>query len=324
VCISSTKSRISPAGDPNQHEIVFFLKPELLQNEDSAKTQAIVDFLVEKLSAYEMQLGSLSVLTADYLHKHGIMQAHYGVINRISREGQAALTDEAQAKLKEEFAGDLELGAPVMGGHQILERFSDLTPEGLSAIWNQKPYTKLAGGSYAADVEIQGQRVIALNGFHPLQIEHFTAPGKRIAVATLRTRRSWESLRQALTGATDPHKAAAGSIRAELLARKDEFGLPHVDQGFNGIHLSAGPLEGLVELVRFAGDRSTGLGIRLNDTCFARLLSRAGLTESQIALLLDNPTLHVPGDEGVQAVSAFDLTEEMDAPDAVQALTERL
>ena len=44
---------------------------------------------------------------------------------------------------------------------------------------------------------------------------------------------------------SNPIKANKGSIRKTLLDNKDLYGLKEVSQGANGVHLSAGAVEGL-------------------------------------------------------------------------------
>lgn len=48
-----------------------------------------------------------------------------------------------------------------------------------------------------------------------------------------------------------------GSIRAELLKNKEATGMIDVNMSSNGVHMSAGPLEGLVELQRFMSTEGT-------------------------------------------------------------------
>ena len=72
-----------------------------------------------------------------------------------------------------------------------------------------------------------------------------------------------------MIGTTDPSKAAADSIRGTLFADPAAFGLATVSSNFNGVHMSAGPLEGLVELVRFFGGS-------VGDYSFAPALAAAG------------------------------------------------
>lgn len=305
------------ADSAEAHELVFFLKPELLLSGAGVKLPDVIGLIERAFAAYDLAIGSLAILTAKYLKEHAVMQAHYGVINKVSREGRAALSEDARAKLDESFGKLTSDGADVLGGHQILDTFPGLTPSPLNEIWERKRSVKLAGGTYAIDIEVDGRTLIALNGFHPDQIDHFIAPGRRIAVATVRSGRAWADLRGKLVGATDPAKAPEGSIRRALLDRKDELGLAAVNQGFNGVHLSAGPLEGLVELVRFTSDRAAGTTLDVADTCFGLLLAQAGFSRARTEELMSNLDLIVGG----KIISAFDLTEEVDAAGAVEALS---
>jgi hypothetical protein len=85
--------------------------------------------------------------------------------------------------------------------------------------------------------------------------------------------------------------------------------LATVSYNFNGVHMSAGPLEGLVELVRFFGGS-------VGDYSFAAALRTAGVSDDGITRLAENPTLEVRGERG----SAFDLTEGVDAGQAATLL----
>ena len=98
------------------------------------------------------------------------------------------------------------------------------------------------------------------------------------------------------------------------------LGLPDVSQGANGIHLSAGPLEGMVEVQRFFTDHEAGRDVALADTVFGRRLAGSGLAEEQVRELAGNPNLTTEGRE----VSAFDLTEEVDAVEAAGQLAKAI
>jgi len=85
--------------------------------------------------------------------------------------------------------------------------------------------------------------------------------------------------------------------------------MKEVSKSANGVHMSAGPLEGMVELGRF-------FGLSSEHTAFGHALVKAGFTHEQINHLAQNPT----GEHNGKRVSAFDLTEEKDTPEAVQLL----
>lgn len=306
-----------PPRDDTAHQFVLFLKPEATAVHDGVDLQAILKMILERLSSFESTVHAIRILPASYLKRHDIMARHYGVINRISRLGEEALTDAAREKLHAEFADDLANGARVLGGHQFLEVQSDFSPLALSTLNDNVGTTKLGGGSYCMRLNVLGQVYLLLNPFHAYQLVPFTTGERAIVVMECRSNRDWSVLREELAGTTNPAKAAPGSIRAELLARKDEFGLKDVHQGLNGVHLSAGPLEGMVEIQRFFSDHETDYTVEWRDTRFGQQLKAAGQTPDQIADLAENPSLNVEGED----ISAFDLTEEVNAVESVRRLS---
>jgi hypothetical protein len=79
----------------------------------------------------------------------------------------------------------------------------------------------------------------------------------------------------------------------------------------NGIHASAGPLEGLRE-------RMVWLGTDPLQDEFGAALIEAGMSTDRLEVLLENPTVRLNGREE----PVFDLTEDMNADDAVRPLVE--
>ena len=170
---------------------------------------------------------------------------------------------------------------------------------------------RLGPGTYAGLVKIDGTPVVILNGFHPRQLSFFIAEDTVCAFLHASSPTSWGTLRSDLIGTTDPAKADGASIRGRLFADPAGFGLETVSYNFNGVHMSAGPLEGLAELNRFFGS-----GAPIASWTFAQALAGAGLTEDGVADLLENPTIEAGGERG----TAFDLTEGLDAADAAPLL----
>lgn len=305
-----------PPGADTAHQFVLFLKPEVTAVHEGVDVQAVLKLILERLTAFEASVHAIRVLPASYLAKHSILDQHYGVINAISKQGESALADAAREKLHEVFADEIEQGALILGGHQFLTEQPEFSALALSTLNDNLGTTKLGGGSYCMKVNVLGQVYLLLNPFHAYQLVPFTTPGRAIIVLEGRSNQEWEVLRSELTGATNPEKAKAGSIRAELLARMDELNLKAVNQGNNGVHLSAGPLEGMVELQRFFSDHEAGEPLNWTDTLFGRQLAEAGIGQDRIAKLADNISLDVEG----QSVPAFDLTEEVNASDALKSL----
>lgn len=291
------------------NEFVIFSKPELGRL-SGADLEAVWDLFGSALASYDVTVHQVKILTGPELEAAGAMQQHYGVINQISRLGRPALTAAADGALVEKFGDSLDQ-ATVLGGHQFLERFTEFSPFSLAMFFSNLSVTRLGPGTYAAPAKIDGETVVVLNGFHPRQLSFFTAEDAVCAFLHASSATSWEVLRSDLIGSTDPAKAAAGSIRGTLFADPAGFGLTSVNSNFNGVHMSAGPLEGLAELDRFFGAAPGGSRWR-----FGALLLAAGATTDDLARLTQNPEVVVDG----EPTTAFDVTEGVDAEPAAAIL----
>ena len=307
-----------PAPD-GRHEAVLFIKPELacLSADTLKSVFAMIDAACTKYGVEILNIGSLGW---KYMKEHNIAGEHYGVINKISREGLSALSDTVKAKIGEAFSLADQY---IMGAHQFLESYPEWNAVSLGDKWESQNAThtqKLAPGTYAQKFDQNGTPHVLLGGFHPMQLLHFTDEGRSIIVMPVRSSTSWATLRDEMVGATDPTQAPAGALRAQLLADKDSLGIPNVSKGLNGIHLSAGPLEGMVEVVRFTSNLSSGSKIATSATNFGSAWTQSGGSASDLAKLADNEILSVGG----KTISAFDATELMDMAPAISTLKEGL
>ncbi len=292
---------------------VVFLKPEVLARREGVHVDAVLDLAISSLRAHAVKIGAIRVLNGPYLARYHIMEAHYGVINRVSRLGEAAVSAPTRKKLVAECNG---VEHRILGAHQFLEQFPDVSPFALNVLSDTAGPKKIASGKYFILAAVDGERIAVLNPFHPYQLMHFTPPGRTIVVFECWTDTGWEALRQKLTGATDPARAAAGSIRKTLLEKKRHFGLREVRTATNGVHCSAGPLEAMAEYSRFFSDHANKVTIRLNETPFGQLLLRRGINEKGIEKLSKNPLL---GKDG-KSDYAFNLTEEKNADESADLL----
>jgi hypothetical protein len=308
---SAVADRFPGSSDiPAENEFVIFSKPELgrLSGDDLAR---IWDLFADLLRTYDVTVHRSVTLTGEELESSGAMQDHYGVINKISRLGRPALTEPAEAALHQHY-NDLLSAATVLGGHQFLAEYPDFSPYALGVLFANAEVVRLGPGTYAGLVKIDGTPVVILNGFHPRQLSFFTAPDTVCAFLHCSSPTDWSVLRSDLIGTTDPAKADAKSVRGRLFADPAGFGLETVSYNFNGVHMSAGPLEGLAELNRFFGTEQP-----ITTWTFAQALAAAGISDDGVSALLDNPTLEASdGERG----TAFDLTEELDAADAAALL----
>jgi hypothetical protein len=290
-------------------QMLLFLKPEVLR---SPRLAAVGDMTEQALARFGLTIERVVVLSGLYMEQHGIVAAHYGVIDAVARDPIANLSEVARSRFRELHGHPVD--ARVVGGLGYLERHPGLDAEELARRWLARGADKLAGGTYCQPLPDEGLYLV--NGFYPRMLVHFTRPASRVVGLVLRGDLAWARARRDLCGVTDPAKAAAGSLRAELLRGRDELGLGEISANLNGVHLSAGPLEALVELRRFASDLSRSSEPRpIEDFLFGRaLVGRVGAKAAHA--LLGNPTVSTPAG----ARSVFDLTEEKDPAEALTIL----
>lgn len=300
------------------NQFAVFLKPEATAILDDVNVEEILHLVLHALACYAVEFGAVRICSSDYLKSYRIIDRHYGVINRVSRYGIEALSSEAKNTLENVFAGDVHSEVEILGGHQFLERYPVFSAQELGAISDTLSPKKLAAGTYCIRFEWSGKVFLLLNSFHPFQLEKYTAKGKSIIVFEGRSHTPWRVLRQQLLGATDPNRAAEGSIRRSLLQQQRDLGLAEVNMSNNGLHLSAGPLEGMVELQTFFSDFEEGMQLDLQKTCFGQLVLSKAHHEQLLSKLAANPLLKISG----RPASAFDLTEEMDSEAAARKLVD--
>jgi hypothetical protein len=307
------QSGIIPADD--RHEAVLFLKPEVGMA-GPGKLPAFLKLIDSLCTKFDVEIMNIGAISWDYMSQYGIINDHYGVIGKLAAEGMSALTSDVQAKLRDMFGVTDE---QVFGALQFLDAKKNWDAETLGVLWenlNSTHTQKLAPGTYAQKIVYQSDTYVLLEGFYPQMAAHFTSKGRNILVMPIRSKTGWEKLRNEMIGDTDPTKAVAGSYRATVLAEKDAMGLPVVNKGLNGIHMSAGPLEGMVELIRFTSDRTTNAMLKPEQTNFGTAFMAAGGSATELNNLCDNPLVTANG----KTQSAFDATEVMDMNDAIATL----
>jgi len=305
----------------NLNQFVFFFKPEVTAVRNGVKLETILKDsfpLLEKgFNGKPLIIGAIRVLGGPYLDKHNIMTQHYGVIAKISREGVSAISDSALTTLKSKFSEDISRWTPeyfqthVIGGHQFLAKFPEFNAFSLLALNDNIPTIRLGPGTYAHKIKIRGESFINLNPFHPYQVVPYNSPGNAIIVLECLSELSWADLRGHIAGPTDPSTAPEGSIRNILLKEKNRYGLETVDRGSNGIHMSAGPLEGMIEVQRFFSDAAP---LSFSEVAFGMLLSDKGVKDLQS--FAANPDVDYSG----KKQSLFDITEEKDSLEAADIL----
>jgi hypothetical protein len=299
-----------------RHEFLFFIKPEITLGDNQINHESILDLMFRKLKEFSFEIHDIRLLGASYLEKFNIISQHYGVINSISRNATGNLTPEGTGRFREYF-GIMPKDAIVLGGIEFLEKYKHYDPFSLDELWQKSKAVKLAGGTYCALVTEGPDQIYLMNGFHPKQLVHFTEKGRSIVTFNLGSDIDWALARNHFIGKTNPSDAAQGSLRRELLENKSKFGLDEVNSSKNGFHLSAGPVEGLVELMRYCSDYSSGNMRTHDDFGFGRKLN-ASFSPMQVTKICANSYVNYNGNR----ISTFDLTEEKNADDALILLKE--
>lgn len=294
-----------------RNELLLFVKPELLAVESQAAREAALGLVWDKLAEFEARAHGVMVVNGRTLEQKQIMDRHYGYINRLSRAASQMLAGEDRRLIAGALEMDLE-GCALLGGHEYLATYAGETPQELDRLWFTKKSLKIRSGFYVQAYEKDGQRVVLVNGFHPAQLAHFTDPAHRIVLVLLHSDTPWPVLRNEMIGATFPEKAAEHSIRGTLYRQPERYGLESVTIANNGVHLSAGPFEGLFEISNFFGKI---LDLRLEETppLMLKKMMERGMAFEQARRALENPTAEVGG----QARDLFTATEDLDSEAAI-------
>jgi len=297
-----------------KNEYLLFLKPEITMPSDTIRLESVIDLILEQMDAFGFVIHDVRILSASYLEAFNLIDQHYGVISLISNQGLNAMTDGAKERFRDFYGVEAD-ASNVLGGMEFLRKYPYFNFHSLDCMWQNSENLKLASGTYVEKLRIDQEVVYVLNAFHPKQLRHFTEPGRSIVLFNISGDRPWKEARESFAGATDPRKAVEGSLRRLLMERKVELGIPDVSQSFNGIHLSAGPVEALIELHRFDTDHSSPEGeADFKDFSFGKELIR---TFGEIPeALLNNETLEVDG----KSITVFDLTENLDSNEALLLL----
>ena len=297
-----------------ENEFLFFIKPEITMNSPGIKFDLILEMLFVQLDKFGLIPTDMRVLSANYVKKYNIIAQHYGIINNVSVSPLSNMTDDARERFKS-LTGKNINKAKVLGSLEVTGRIPGFSPSSLDYVWQNVKTEKLAGGTYLAKVFIDGEEVYIINGFHPRQLEHYVQPGRCIITMTLTGDLSWKEARNAFIGVTNPKDAMPGSLRNILLQNRILFGLQLVSSSWNGFHLSAGPVEGIVELIRYTSDFSKNHICSYTDFSFGKMLA-ARFGDETIRKIISNTSMDVDG----KMISVFDLTEEKNSCEAMDIL----
>ena len=312
---ATTTKIIQPVhiGDTDkQNELVFFIKPELLDVRDMDKILNSLVLIQEKLKNFNVQVSGIAIVPGSDLEKYEIMNRHYGFINQLSRMASKLVNAELRAALFAALNLKDDGYRKILGGHEFLNAFNT-DVDTLSKIWFAQEANKLRSGFYFIEDTYQDQPIILVNGFHPSQLLHFTRKDHRIVLMLLHTDTTWNEMKFDLVGDTFPERAKPGSIRGMLFADPKKYGQEEVGINTNGVHLSAGPFEAAFEVVNFFGKLIDLDPMQTPPLVIERAI-QAGIPKEKALSLLDNPKMNDS--------DLFSETENLNTNDAVRRAIE--
>lgn len=271
-----------------ENELVFFIKPELLDVEDDQKILNSFQLIQEKFKDFNVEIKGVAIVPGVVLEEYGIMNRHYGFINQLSRKASSIVDEEARQRIFDILGVEDHEDYKILGGHEFLKVFhADV--DTLSDIWFSQTANKLRSGFYFIADTYKGQPFVLVNGFHPSQLLHFTREDHRILLMLVHTDADWYNLKFEMVGDTFPEKANQDSIRGRLYAHPEKFGQAEVGINTNGVHLSAGPFEAAYEVVNFFGPLIELDPAVTQPLAIAKAID-AGMPKEKALSLLDNPT----------------------------------
>lgn len=299
-----------------QNELVFFIKPELLDVSDDSKISNSLQLIEQKFNAFNVVIRGAAIVPGEVLEEHKIMNRHYGFINQLSRKASKIVDTETQSRIFQSLEIDAEQreAYKILGGHEFLETF-DVETQTLSEVWFAQEANKLRSGFYYIADEFAGKKIVLVNGFHPSQLEHFTRKEHRIVLMLLHSDTDWNVLKFDLVGETFPERANPSSIRGMLYANPAKYGLTEVGINTNGIHLSAGPFEAAFEVVNFFGNLIDLDPSQTPPLAIKRAIEE-GIPKEQALGLINNPP--------VNDSDLFSKTENMNTRAAVVYARDKL
>ena len=306
-------------GRETQHnELLLFVKPEIFMVKDTAQVEAALDLVFSKLAEFGAVVSGVAVVGGKVLEEAEIMNRHYGYINRLSRFASQMVDprEAGGAEDRQKIATALGIptldGITIYGGHEYLKAHPGEDCFNLDTLWFTKKSLKIRSGFYVQRYNKDGEDFILVNGFHPAQLLHFTDHTHRIVLVLIHTDTPWATLRNEMVGATFPEKAVPHSIRGLLYAHAEDYGLGTVSIANNGVHLSAGPFEGLFEINNFFG-KILNLDIEKQPPLLLKKMLAAGLPMQTALKALENPVVS----ESPKPIDLFTATEDVESDAAV-------
>lgn len=273
-----------------KNQLLAFFKPENFLDKTEEQIEKILDLALAKFKEYDVSINGAAIFPGPTLEKYSIMDKHYGVINSLSK-GASKIISKEDRELVFSTLGIKDKNTKILGGHEAFSISGiDSTLE-FDRMWLEIPSSKIRSGFYVRPMSLKNETVVVVNGFHPHQLAHYTANGRKLAVLLVSSNTSWNTLRDEMLGSTFPEKANPKSIRGMMHSKASDYGFETVKIENNIMHLSAGPTEALFEMTNFL-ESSLGIDIVDSEAKLVSKLKKSGLTKDKIKELLTNQELH--------------------------------
>lgn len=285
---------------------VVFLKPSA----DNKKTE---EYVLKYLKEHGIEVVESNHKSAKDLS--GLIDSHYSVISTFANgllPSEIRLNTAQKQKFKEKFG--LEWDKLVGDGKVHNMRTIGVRVYSQEYAWDHEDTVKLKlqDGLKVARVRMEGEEeYFLINGFYEGMRQAYVSEGSSVTAYIVKFKASecsWARFRGELIGTANPEKAPKKSLRHLLLQNWKELDMTQrPDHGMNGIHASAGPIEGLLE-------RIIWFGKKIENDPFGQLLLGKNISEETIEYLMKNPYIKQNGDTD----SLFCLTENLDEVAAVK------
>eukprot|EP00930_Biecheleria_cincta_P053304 TRINITY_DN3872_c0_g3_i1.p1 TRINITY_DN3872_c0_g3~~TRINITY_DN3872_c0_g3_i1.p1 ORF type:complete len:1558 (+),score=276.45 TRINITY_DN3872_c0_g3_i1:65-4738(+) len=199
------------------------------------------------------------------------------------------LPQSARAAFRKFFGADAPGWDEAVTGAQILSASAAmagkrLSPQELIDAWDRAQGCSVAPDAHVRRLDIDGG-VFVVNGFVPFFKESFgkdEQPLKWFWVEFDPAQVTWKQFREEVVGKTDPSRACRKSIRGQIYTHWRELGLKkRPDVLSNAVHASAGPLEGLREILLWAG-------VEASEVPLWRMLATSGVPQHFVDAWMEN------------------------------------
>ena len=200
----------------DRHGALLLVKPGV------RTTPALIVELVDRLAVHGLRIAEASQFIGKQVARHKLARAHFAEHYLIAAYGSTVLPG-------------------LVGGYEATRAFGP----GVLARWEELAPRKVGHGLWVAELPLcRDRRVTVANGHIPRVVRQFEEDGARVlalrVVPSAGGVLDWPHLRHAFLGATDPAKAAEGSLRRDAFDGRLALGTDVSFQN-NGFHLSDGP-----------------------------------------------------------------------------------